>query len=199
MMPPSPESLNDEITDTAQAVSEDVMPEDVEDSEDETPAWGLRHLRAWLYSLTTLIVIFLGAGAELWSCAVALILMGVTLCIAPPRFQLRPTPRLLLIGLALLPAVGLLPATWFGPVESWRIKLIQEWSVAVSSSLSPDFQLTLETWFISVSGLLWLWSCLGQNFSDSGRRVALRLLSFGCIIIALFFELEVLPYYYIIN
>ena len=192
MTPLSPESLNDEVTDMTQDVSEDVMPEDVGDSEDEIPSWGHRHLRAWLYSLTSLIVIFLGAGAELWSCAVALILMGVTLCLAPPRFKLRPTPRLLLTWLMLLPAVGLLPATWFGPVESWRIKLIQEWSVAVSSSLSPDFQLTLETWVISVFGLLWLWSCLGQNFSDSGRRVALRLLSFGCIIIALFFELEVL-------
>jgi hypothetical protein len=104
---------------------------------------------------------------------------------------MRPVPRYLLIWLALVPAVGLLPGHWFGPIEPWRTRLVEEWSVAVSSSLSPDFQLTLETWIISLFGLIWLWSCFGQNFSDSGRRLALRLLAFGCIVIGIFFLLEV--------
>jgi hypothetical protein len=191
-MPHSKEPLNDELSDSEEAVLEEAMPEDSTDKEDEVLTYGLRHLRAWLYSVTALLIIFLGSGGELWSCSVAFILMGITLCLAPPRFRLRPVPRFLLTCLALIPAVGLLPAKWFGPIEPWREKLIQEWSVAVSSSLSPDFQTTLETWGITLLCLLWLWSCLGQNFSDSGRRTALRLLAFGGIIIALMFELEVL-------
>lgn len=191
-MPKSEESLNDEKSDSEEAVLEDAMPEDYAEKEDEVLSFGFRHLRAWLYSLTVLVIIFLGAGAELWACAVALILMGLTLCLAPPRFRLRSAPSFLMTWLALVPLVGLLPAKWFGPIEPWRTKLIQEWSVAVSSSLSPDFQLTLETWGFTLFTLLWLWSCLGQNFSDSGRRVALRLLAFGCILIAVLFELELL-------
>lgn len=191
MTPQSQKTMNDEITDSDEAELSEAMPEDSIVSEDEVHSSGLRHLRAWLYSLTAILVIFLGAGGELWSCAVALILMGVTLCLAPPRFRLRPVPRFLLTWLALAPAIGLLPAKWFGPIEPWRTRLIQEWSVAVSSSLSPNFQMTFETWVISLFGLLWLWSCLGQNFSDSGRRLALRLLSFGCMLIGVLFILEV--------
>jgi len=191
MMPQSPQTMNRENTDSDEDELADVKLEDSLDSEEGIPSMGPRHLRAWLYSLTTLLVIFLGAGAEVWSCSVALMLMGVTLCLAPPRFQLRPVPRYLLTWLALIPAVGLFPAKWFGPIEPWRTRLTEEWSVAVSSSLSPDFQLTLETWILSLFGLIWLWSCFGQNFSDSGRRTALRLLAFGCMVIGVFFLLEV--------
>jgi tetratricopeptide (TPR) repeat protein len=183
--------MNGENTDSDEDELADVRLEDSLDSEEGIPSMGPRHLRAWLYSLTTLFVIFLGAGGEVWSCSVALMLMGVTLCLAPPRFQLRPVPRYLLIWLALVPAVSLFPGKWFGPIEPWRTRLTEEWSVAVSSSLSPDFQLTLETWVLSLFGLIWLWSCFGQNFSDSGRRTALRLLAFGCMVIGVFFLLEV--------
>lgn len=183
--------MNREDTDSDEDEIGDPKIEDSLDSEDEVPFMGLKHLRAWLYSLTALLVLFLGAGGEVWSCSVAVVLMGVTLCLAPPRFRLRPVPRFLLLWLAIAPAIGLLPAKWFGPIESWRINLIQEWSVAVSSSLSPDFQTTFETWIISLFGLIWLGSCFGQNFSDSGRRTALRLLAFGCMIIGVLFLLEV--------
>lgn len=191
MIPQSPETLNRDHTDSDEDEIGDPKFEDSLDSEDGVPFMGLKHLRAWLYSLTALIVLFLGAGGEVWSCSVALVLMGVTLFLAPPRFRLRPVPRFLLLWMAIVPAIGLLPAKWFGPIEPWRTNLIQEWSVAVSSSLSPDFQTTFETWIISLFGLIWLWSCFGQNFSDSGRRIALRSLSFGCMIIGVFFMLEV--------
>ncbi len=168
-------------TDTSVEV-EALDAEEVEDAASDVTG-GRLHPRAWCYALTAVLVVFFGAGREPWSKSLALLAMGLVVIIAPPRFHLRSVPTIALLCLALAPVSGLLPASWFGTMEDWRLKLINEWSVPLSSSMSPEFWTTLESWFVLLSGVVWFWSCLGQNFSDSGRKLVLRILSvFGLIL-----------------
>ncbi|MEQ1749029.1 MAG: hypothetical protein ABL974_06375, partial [Prosthecobacter sp.] len=148
------------------------------------------HSRAWLYGVTAALAIFFAASRTTWSQGMVLVLMGVTILLAPPRFHLRRVPMLALTWLALAPGVGLLPAKWFGSLEEWRIRLVAEWSLPLSSSISPEVWTTLESWLVMLACVFWFWSCLGQNLSDGGRRMALRILALAAMLIAFVSLLE---------
>lgn len=180
----APEKDLDEVSPSADTAveTEPLDSEEVEDAASDVTG-GRLHPRAWFYALTAVLVVFFGAGREPWSKSLALLAMGLVIVIAPPRFHLRSVPTITLLCLALAPVSGLLPAAWFGSLEDWRLRLINEWSVPLSSSVSPEFWTTLESWLVLVSAVVWFWSCLGQNFSDSGRKLVLRILSvFGLVL-----------------
>lgn len=183
MLPPaSDEAASVEIDEDADA--------DTEDAEAETNG-ARQHPRAWLYALTAALVIFLGTGSETWAAGLAMLFMGVTIILAPPRYHLRRVPFVAMLWLALAPAAGLLPAAWFGAQEAWRVNLTTEWSVPLSGTVSPEMWTTLEAWLMMLTIVVWLWSCLGQNFSDGGRRVALRILAASAVIIGVMSLLDV--------
>ncbi|MES2597892.1 MAG: O-antigen ligase family protein [Verrucomicrobiota bacterium] len=151
----------------------------------EDAAAGRRpHWRAWVYGIVVMMIVFFGAGREPWARGLALLLMGGAMVIAPPRMKLRPLPSLMLVILALVPGVGLLPASWFGGIEQWRNTLGQEWGISMPSTLSPEWRLTLEAWLVTLVGVAWFWCCLAQNFSDGGRRLLLRLLCLAVLPLA---------------
>jgi tetratricopeptide (TPR) repeat protein len=184
-LPPADISIRSEVDDGSDADSEAA-----EDAESENG--GVRqHPRAWLYALTAALIIFFGTASETWAVGLALVLMGGTIILAPPRHRLRKIPLVALVWLGLAPAIGLLPASWFGPLEEWRVNLTTEWSVPLSSSVSPEMWTTLEAWVLMLTVVIWLWSCLGQNFSDGGRRVALRILGVAAVIIGIMSLLDV--------
>ena len=167
-----PSEINDEDNDSSEESA----------SDENGSRW---HVRAWLYGITTVLAILFAAARATWSQGMVLVLMGVTISLAPPHFNLRRVPALALIWLALAPGVGLLPAKWFGSLEAWRIRLVTEWSLPLSNSISPEIWTTLESWFVMLACVVWFWSCLGQNFSDGGRRMALRILALAAMFIAI--------------
>ncbi len=143
-----------------------------------------RYWRAWLYALLPVLVIMFGVGRNPWARGLALMLIGLAVMAAPPVRQLARLPRAALLGLAAFAGLGLLPAGWFGPLESWRVHLTQDWNIPLPATLSPDWYGTLEGWMVLLAGLLWFSSCLGQSLDEGARRRALRLLVLGALVIA---------------
>ncbi len=140
--------------------------------------------RAWLYGLAGPVVIGCGVGAEPWTWMVLFGLMGLVLVLAPPRVRLARLPALLLPVLAMVPLSGLLPASWFGPLPEWRTLLLEAWSVALPTTRSAQPAATLEAWLTLMAGLVWLAACLGQQFSIGERRLLLRVLAAGILVLA---------------
>lgn len=140
--------------------------------------------RAWLYGLTGPLVIGCGVGAEPWACAVLFGLMGMVLVLAPPRARLARLPALLMLVLALVPLSGLLPAAWFGPLPEWRTLLADAWSAVLPTTRSAQPAATWESWLSLFGGLVWLAACLGQQFSAGERRLVLRVLATGILVLA---------------
>lgn len=143
-----------------------------------------RHPRAWFYGITAGVGVVVGAASDTTSLGILMILMGLSLIMAPPRFKLMGLASGALLALALLPGVGLLPVSWFGPLPEWRALLVNEWSVKLSGTYTPELMTTLEGWLIMLCGIVWLWSALGQNLSDDGRRLMLRILAFAGVLVA---------------
>lgn len=143
-----------------------------------------RHPRAWFYGLTAVLGVLLGGASDMISLGLLMLLMGLCLISAPPRYRLKPLPAGALLLVALVPAIGFLPASWFGPLPEWRSVLVNEWSVKLPSTYTPEILTTLEGWLIMLCGIAWLWSALGQNLSDNGRRLIVRILAMAGLVIA---------------
>jgi hypothetical protein len=157
---------------------------DEETSEDLPQEGSEASLHAWLYALTAPLVIACGVGAEPWTWGFMYGLMGLVLLLAPPRVRLPRLPALLLLALALVPLSGLLPATWFGPLPEWRTFLVDAWSAKLPATRSAQPAATLEAWLTWVAGLVWLAACLGQQFTVGERRLVLRVLVSGILVLA---------------
>jgi len=142
------------------------------------------HWRAWVYGLVTVSIIMFGTARAPWARGLALLLMGGALVIAPPRIKLPRVPTLALLLIALAPGVGLLPASFFGGAEEWRLVLENEWGITMPTTLSPEWKLTLEAWLVTLVGVVWFWSCVGQNFSDGGRRLVLWIICTTVLLLA---------------
>lgn len=153
---------------------------------------GIRgRFRALLYSLAAVLVVMLGSGRVPWSRGTALILMGLVLFLAPPVCCLRRVPFWSLLALTVSGCIGLLPAGWLGGMEAWRMNLAGEWGVQLGAAFSPDWHGTLESCLLLVSGVLWFIACLGQNFSEGGRRLVLRVVVLAVLVMAVLSLLEI--------
>ena len=174
------------MTDTSDDSAELPEAHEVEESENEGRlhldaeelSGGHRlHWRASAYGLVTLVILFFGAAREPWARGLALLLMGGTMFLAPPRVKLPMVPACALLFLAAAPLTGLLPAGWLGILEPWRQSLMEDWGLPLGGLHSPEWRLTLECWLVTLIGVLWFWCCLAQNFSDGSRRLLLRMLA----------------------
>lgn len=140
--------------------------------------------RAWLHGLAGPVVIACGVGAGLWTQAVMLATVGIVMLLAPPR---RGVPAAALAGmavLALLPLAAFLPAAWMGALPEWRQALVETWSTPLPGTWSGQPWVSFESWLMLVCGLVWLASCLGQGFDETERRVLLRVLAAGIVVLA---------------
>lgn len=182
--PAEPGDLADpaEVEDLQESEEGDAVPAELE--AEETAAGRRPHWRAWVYGIVVMAVVYFGAAREPWARGLALLLMGGAMVVAPPRIRLSPLPSVVLITLALVPGIGLLPASWFGGMESWRQVLGSEWGITMPATLSPEWRVTLESWLVTAAGVAWFWCCLAQNFSDGGRRLMLRILCLAVLPLA---------------
>ncbi len=172
------EALKKPPTEPEMPVTEEVSEVEEESGQER------RHSRAWIYGLAVAVIVIFGAARDPWARGLALLLMGAVLIVAPPRVKLHSVPTLCLLALALLPGLALLPARFFGGMEEWRTLLATEWGMEMPPSLTCDVGTTLESWLVMMIGVVWFWACLAQNFSDAGRRIVLRILSFTGLLLA---------------
>lgn len=143
--------------------------------------------RSWtapLLAILTLVALMAGAAKTTWSLGLCVLLAGLGVLLASPRFKLPRLPACLLLALALVPLVGLLPAAWLGGLPVWRKDLWTSWGIGLPDTVSPLPWATLESWAAVVAGVVWLWACLSLGASSTGRRWSIYLLSIGGSLIA---------------
>jgi len=182
--PAEPDDREDpaDVEDLQESEEGESVPAELE--AEETAAGRRPYWRAWVYGIVVMAVVYFGSAREPWARGLALLLMGGAMVIAPPRIKLSPLPSLALVILALVPGLGLLPASWFGGIESWRQVLGSEWGITMPATHSPEWRVTLEAWLVTVVGVAWFWCCMAQNFSDGGRRLMLRILCLAVLPLA---------------
>jgi O-antigen ligase/tetratricopeptide (TPR) repeat protein len=142
--------------------------------ENRSPAWKMALLAA-----ITMLAFFLGSGRGVWSFGLVCCLVGVGIVCAPPLFKLPKIVTLCLLAITVVPLVGLLPASWFGGVETWRSTLVDSWGIALADTVSPDPRMSFQSWLVTAVGVVWLWTCFGQRASDEGRRLCIYILAAG--------------------
>lgn len=193
--PKMPLLVGDEADDVESLPRQDgVQEDDLEDDgtslqprtyEIPGPAW-----QGYVFAALPIVAIFLGGGRESWSRALIAALMALVLLFFAPKRKL-PTPALVgLLGALLAPLLAFLPASWqFQPPE-WQTKLVQDWGVELSKTVTPQAAVTLEAWIVFAICGTWLWWCLTRGFSDLQRRAMIHTLTSGGILLCLLSILE---------
>ena len=65
---------------------------DIHENEVSTEVGDRRHPRAWFYGLTAGLGVLVGGASDTPSLGILLVMMGLCLIMAPPRFRLRALP-----------------------------------------------------------------------------------------------------------
>lgn len=178
----------------------DELPDDAEASESALPSSKRRrrvssqrsHFTAiqrprwesWVMALIPLLIVFLGGGRSVFAKGAALTLTGLVMTIAPPNYRLPKGLRICLAGLAFVPLLSFLPATWVGHIPEWRTSLSDDWGIVLSNLATVQPWVTLESWLIFASGITWLAWCVSRGSTADDRRVVLKLLALGIAAIA---------------
>lgn len=165
--------------------------EDGEDSQREESSYDLQG-PAWKgvwFALVPLLMCLAGSGPDAWSKGLGAVLLGATMLVFPLQRQLPRLARGGILAALLAPLTAFLPAAWF-PLPEWRTRLVNDWDLAFSDTLTPQFYVSLEGWlFMAVCGV-WLFWCLARGFSSDQRRSMLQVLSIGGSILCLLSVLE---------
>lgn len=143
----------------------------------EGPGW-----HGWIFAGAPLLAILLGAGREAWSRGLAAVLLGAVMLAFPVR---RRMPRMVLAGLLgvlTAPLLAYLPAN-FHAAMPWRETLSQVWEIPTGAFATPQPWVTLEAWLLLAASFLWLgWNIL-RGHSLSQRRVMMRVLAGGGVLL----------------
>lgn len=109
---------------------------------------------------------------------------GLGLLLCPPRWKI-PLPLLAAAGLILLVGgLTLLPANWLNLHPAWHEGLAVTWGLELPTSGTRQPDLTLGAWLTTAIGCGWFFLLLGNSPGESGRRLILRSLTGGALIIA---------------
>ncbi len=144
------------------------------------PAW-----QGCVFAAVPLLICIFGAGRETWSRGLGALLIGLTLLLFRPWKSLPPILRLAFIAAVSAPLLSLLPASWFGALPAWRAKLVNDWGLALSDTVTPQFFSTLEAWLFFTLCAVWLSWCLSRGFSREQRRAILYSLAGGGVLLCL--------------
>lgn len=136
-------------------------------------------------ALIPLLIIFLGGGRSVFAKGAAMMLTGLLIAIAPPTYRLPKALLACLLSLAIVPLLSFLPATWLGAVPDWRTRLAMDWGIVLPDSATAQPWVTLESWLLFASGLLWLTWCVSRGSTADDRRINLRILTLGVATIAI--------------
>jgi len=142
------------------------------------PAW-----QGHLFALVPLLVILFGAGREAWSKGVAAVLVALVMVVFPVQRRLPKIAIFGLVGALLAPMLAFLPVDWQVGLPEWRTRLISDWEVPLSSTISPQAWVTWEAWLLHGTCLAWLAWCLIRGFSSEQRRSMLHTLAFGGVLL----------------
>ena len=110
-------------------------------------------------------------------------LLGIYLLARPPRFSLGPPINLVLLGLLICATMAFLPASWFFQPQ-WRATYINDFGIALPTTLSPQPWITATCLISFVAGLSWLYVVCSERLGLGEVRTALRLFTAGIVALA---------------
>jgi tetratricopeptide (TPR) repeat protein len=143
----------------------------------EGPGW-----HGWIFAGLPLLVVLLGAGREAWSRGLAGVLLGAVMIFFPARRRLPRVALAGLLGAVAAPLLAFLPAGFHGTMP-WREALVKDWGLELGSFVTPQPWVTLEAWILFAVSMLWMGWGLSRGFSQAQRRVMLRVLALGGILL----------------
>lgn len=186
-----PEGTDESMPTLVDAPSEDAHENEGTESDGASsyelpgPAW-----KGYIFALIPLLVCLFGAGREAWSKGLAAILVAVVMIVFAPQRKLPLVALIGLVGALLAPLLAFLPSSWLQTTAAWRVRLVDDWGVQLSDTLTPQAWVTLEAWFIFALCLAWLAWCLMRGFSSQQRRAMLQTLTLGGVTLCVVTILE---------
>ncbi len=130
--------------------------------------------------LLVLFAAFLGGATQRWSEAIVIGCFALLLLLKPPRYSLGPilnTLALLFVAFAL---AAFLPARWF-TLPLWRVALTKDLGVALPDTVSAQPWLTLDSLFVLLAGLAWIYYLVSFDAPLRDIRRSARFYSAGII------------------
>jgi tetratricopeptide (TPR) repeat protein len=140
-----------------------------------------RPTRWWLnlaVPMLPVLACFLGGATEKWGEGIIVALFGLMLLVHPPRSSWGPLLNLILLGLLLCAATAFLPANWFSQ-PAWRTALLEDFSVTLPRTLSPQPWISLGCVLSFLAGLSWLYYVSTLELDLRDVRTQLRFFAFG--------------------
>ncbi len=143
---------------------------------------------------------FLGGATQRWSEAIVVGAFALLLLFHPPRLSLGRALNLLALLFLALAAVAFLPMHWFS-IPHWRIALTKDLGVGLPDTVSAQPWMTLDSLFLLLVGLCWIYYVASLEMHLREVRVATRLFAAGIIGLAalglfLNFRHEALPFWH---
>ena len=165
----------------------------------KTPGRG----RSWADPATALLPVlacFLGGATQKWAEGIVVALLGILLIANPPRFSLGASVNGIIVGLVALGAVAFLPARWFVEPD-WRRALVNDFGIALPSTLSPQPWISLTCLLSFIAGLCWFYYVATQDLETRAVRRQLRIFAGGVALlaglaVALYFARTALPFWH---
>ena len=143
----------------------------------EGPGW-----HGLIFAGVPLLVVLLGAGREAWSRGLAGLLLGAVMILFPVRRRLPRVALAGLLGAVAAPLLAYLPAS-FHAAMPWREALEKDWGINLGSFVTPQPWVTFEAWLLFAVSLLWLGWNLSRGHSQAQRRVMIRVLAAGGVVL----------------
>ena len=136
-----------------------------------------------LIALLPALACFLGGSTQKWAEGIVVVVLGVFLLARPPRFSLGWITNLVLIAFIVLVAISFLPHSWFFP-SSWRSSFVDDFGIALPSTLTPQPWITISCLTSLLAGLSWLYFVCTQNLELREARLQIRFFAFGIVSLA---------------
>ena len=143
----------------------------------EGPGW-----HGLIFAGVPLLVVLLGAGAQTWSRGLAGVLLGAVMICFPARRRLPLVALVGLLGAVAAPLLAYLPAGFHGMMP-WRQALVQDWGIELGKFVTPQPWVTLDAWLFFAVKLLWMGWSISRGYSQAQRRVMLRTLALGGVVL----------------
>jgi O-antigen ligase len=142
-----------------------------------------RRFRNVFAAVLPVIACFLAGGTEKWAEGIVLVLLGALVMFDPPRFSLGRVTNVVAISLIACALFAFLPARWFF-LPAWRVGLVNDFGVALPTTLSPQPWVSLQYLVSFVAGLTWLYYVCGRDAESREIRFELRLFATGVVLLA---------------
>ncbi len=112
-----------------------------------------------------------------------LVVLGVILLAAPPRFSLGPVANVIFLALLATAALAFLPAAWFY-LPAWRVALANDFNIALPGSVTAQPWISASCLASFFAGLSWFYYVSTQRLESRSVRRQFRVFAGAVVLLA---------------